>query len=92
MLKAGEFITCTNGHLVCEVVEDIAPATRNWATHLGRFRGREPVIGGPKPFCECGAEWVCAQVFHVAGPFSHATNHLHVEGRGWVPPLAIQPT
>ena len=72
--RKGEFVTCTDGHMICEVMEDIDRGSFRWAEKLGAWRISDPpVIGQPDPRCPCGALWVRSGL-----------GSLHVKGRGWV--------
>lgn len=73
LLRAGEFITCENGHLIAEVIAPIAAGDRNYAGCVGHWRIPEPPNPGDRdPRCPCGARyWDSEHIFHV-------------KGRGWV--------
>lgn len=61
LLKAGDKITCTNGHVIGEVLQDIDIGTMAWGQHIGNWRQKDhPVMGAMhQPVCEtCGARFV----------------------------------
>lgn len=65
--KAGEQITCTNGHVVCEVIEDIFAGDVDYARKLGNWRQPIPFIGSQPVCAVCGAKFYTgAIVFHFA--------------------------
>jgi hypothetical protein len=69
----GEVITCTNNHIICEVVSDIIFVDKFVPTYLGKWRQDEPQVG-TSPVCKkCGALF-----WHGA----HFGNHFHFTD-GW---------
>ncbi|MGQ9370402.1 hypothetical protein [Azospirillum sp. ST 5-10] len=66
--RAGEVVTCTNGHPICEFAEDAALLDGQRPGHLTGWRQPEPLFGGPIPTCAvCGAEFYRGPgVFHFA--------------------------
>lgn len=71
-------VTCERGHVVGEVLRDVALGDLTWGTAVGRWRiERPPAIGDAETVqCPCGAR------FWYGFP-----GRFHIEGRGWVPPL-----
>ena len=71
ILKKGDFITCTNGHVIGEVLEDIGLGTMNWGAMIGKWRQEDhPMIGSMRiPKCAlCGAEFMGeAGGLHISG-------------------------
>ena len=67
--KAGEVVTCENGHPICEFVVDvISGATQNLPKQLGNWRQKVPTVGQmPIPRCAvCGARFAIAGgIFHI---------------------------
>lgn len=61
--RKGEQITCTNGHVICEIVEDLyAWKPIPWGFAIGNWReGQERPAPGSmhKPKCSlCGADFI----------------------------------
>lgn len=66
--KAGETVTCENGHPICDFVVDIRRGQpQHPATQLGNWRQPEPQVGTiPIPGCEkCGAPFTDGMLYHV---------------------------
>ena len=66
--KAGEVVTCENGHVICQFVETVCRgATQNLPKQLGHWRQKEPKVGGPIPVCaKCGAWFYLSPgLFHI---------------------------
>jgi hypothetical protein len=80
--RKGEFVTCENGHLVCEIVGDLLPgwdqprigAEQSWPG-LGAWRANADKNG----LCECGKPW-----FRYCEGLTCTGPALHIKGRGWV--------
>jgi hypothetical protein len=68
---AGEQVVCQdNGHLICEIIEDIHYGDLNWTRKLGKWQMPKP-IQGSRPVCHvCGGLWW--------------DGTLYIKGRGWV--------
>ena len=85
-LKKGEHVTCTNGHVICDLLCDLSfggmPDT--WADAFGNWRQDDrPKLGSMhQPKCAiCGAPFLSAWDWG----WSH-----HMEIDGWQPPLTPQ--
>lgn len=74
----GEFITCTNGHKIAEVKENIFCDERFQSRHFDfKFGTEEPEDGTPEDKCickECGGRWFRSAL--------KGRSELHTEG-GW---------
>lgn len=75
-VKKGDLITCTNGHVVGEVLRDLYPGDMigTWGAAFGNWRQADvPVVGSQeKPRCAvCGADFIDptpgSWVLHIAG-------------------------
>ncbi len=66
--KKGEKVTCTNGHVICEVVDDLYVGRTLWGDCFGAWRQPPPVPGTTdKPPCIiCGAPFIASDswAFH----------------------------
>jgi hypothetical protein len=69
--RKGELVTCEAGHIICEVMEDIALGQLNWHEHLGAWRLEHPPALGSQMICPCGERW-------------GSEDSLHIKDRGWV--------
>ena len=67
--KAGEFVTCENGHPICEFLVDVVSgATQDLPRQLGNWHQEEPKVGqAPIPRCAvCGARFaIPVGIFHI---------------------------
>jgi hypothetical protein len=76
--KAGEKVTCTNGHVICEVVKDLNTGDMNWGDNFGNWTQEPPKTGQlDKPVCA-----VCGADFFDPEPGSWA---MHFEDGTWRP-------
>lgn len=58
--RAGEQVTCENGHVICEVKRDIEKGASQQGNELHRWRDPEPQPGtltADIKCCRCGAPW-----------------------------------
>ena len=72
ILKKGDFITCTNGHVIGEVLEDVGFGTVAWGNYIGKWRQDDVPIAGAmhKPKCAiCGAPFIAEDSWdlHISG-------------------------
>ena len=61
ILKKGDLITCTNGHVIGEVLEDIGAGTMAWGQYIGKWRQDDHPVPGSShvPTCAtCGARFI----------------------------------
>lgn len=74
LADVGDFVTCENGHLICEVARPIYRGMmQNPSLDWKAWRISEPERGTPVPLrCPCGAPYLKERVT------------FHCEGRGWV--------
>lgn len=79
LIKAGEWVTCENGHRICQCVSTQyrgigGPDVKDFAKwHV------EPDMMKPMPPCYCGAKWT--GVRHL--PYGGKQARIHIENRGW---------
>lgn len=71
-LKKGDLVTCTNGHIVAEVLRDVALGEINtWGGAIGNWRQDDILIVGSThmPVCQiCGASFIGAGwSLHIQG-------------------------
>ena len=69
--KAGEQVTCENGHVICEAVQNIATAAPYSSADWTGWTQPEPMMGTELGRCNCtvcGARWVKGPgaIFHFA--------------------------
>ena len=72
MIKKGDHVTCTNGHIIADVLEDIGLGTVAWGQYIGNWRQEDhPRIGEMNPSTKCAT---CGAVFmddawrlHISG-------------------------
>lgn len=71
-MKVGTFITCENGHVVAEVLEDIYPGDMNYTRKVGNWRiFEEPDPGDRDPRCGCNARfWSVDHGYHTEAGWS----------------------
>ncbi len=71
ILRKGDHITCTNGHVIGEVLEDIGLGTMNWGAMIGKWRQEDHPIPGSMKTSKCaicGAEFMReAGGLHISG-------------------------
>lgn len=86
LIRAGELITCVNGHRIATAHEDVPFGDDSgqrlieaceWAIDL-------PIIGEPAPACSCGEIWCATRRQDVLGPLKLRTVYLHI-GAQWRP-------
>ena len=60
VVRKGEKVTCTNGHVICEAIEDVWPHSMNWGALFGNWTQPEIMTGSMTvPHCDqCGAEFI----------------------------------
>jgi hypothetical protein len=64
---AGETVTCTNGHPICEFAKDAMSGETFSSSYLTNWRQKEPKVGQtPIPRCA-----VCGAPFYIAGNIFH---------------------
>lgn len=65
--KAGEVVTCVNGHTICEFACDATTGEMFRREHLTNWQQDEPQIGGPIPRCACcgGRFYLGGNIFHI---------------------------
>jgi hypothetical protein len=77
MIKKGDLITCTNGHVIGEALRDVALGDEEWGNAFGNWRQVDvPGVGSiHKPPCAtCGAPFIHPDCWSM-----HFTD-------GWKPP------
>jgi hypothetical protein len=73
--RKGEFVTCENGHLVCEIAADLLLGAEQPWPGLGAWRANADKNG----LCGCGKPW-----FRYRDGMTCSDPQLHIKGRGWV--------
>lgn len=65
--RAGDAVTCENGHEICRFAADVSAGQQFEAAHLTGWTQREPRVGAGIPVCAtCGARFMEGMpvVFH----------------------------
>lgn len=63
VIRKGEKVTCTNGHVICEALDDVHWGDVNWGEKFGNWRQEDIPSAGSmhKPPCMiCGADFIAA--------------------------------
>lgn len=82
LIRAGEIVTCENGHEICEVACDIHRDDELKAEQFRNFRQIEqPKDGDPMLPCK-----ICGGAYHAKGLGYFG---VRIKGRGWVPDLPV---
>lgn len=65
--KAGETVTCTNGHPICDFVEDVAiGGYQDVDRELNNWRQPAPKVGDMSPRCViCNAKFYSSGYYHI---------------------------
>jgi len=66
IIRKGEHVTCTNGYVICEVLEDIHLGDMNWGAKMGEWTQLHPMAMRYPPSCaQCGGAWFRDGQMHI---------------------------